>query len=255
MMFSEILSDLRFLNSKKRSLIIILSLFGLMAAIPSVYAQEAHSDVEFGFIGGEIEIEPSAEGLFVFESDLADEPPAEATEDPGFNNDEFLPGGGATPGSLLGFNVLGPLFFWDGDSFEDPGTATISITDVQGPVPDVSVISGSTSSDLASFLAGSLENIIGQADALGGIHSHVDFELMNGAMGAYGLLMSLTTDQVGIADSRNFGIFINNGLGDVLFEAGAEAFNAQVVPIPAGVWLFASAIGLLLPRTRRKSIS
>ncbi len=251
-MFLNSLLNFKGENSRKWSSVIAISISGFLS-VTNVYATEVHSDVEFGFVGGTIEIEPSAEG-FVFEADFLEAAPFTETDDPGFNSDEFFAENGfgaATPGTFVGFNVLGPLQYWDGDSFESVGSASISISDVQGPA-DVSVIDGSTTTDLASF-SGGLENILGQADGLGLIHNHLDFELFNGVLGAYGILMSLTTDQAGITDSITFGLFFNNGLGELAFEEGVEAFNAQVVPIPAGVWLFASAIGLLLPRARKQS--
>ena len=221
----------------------------------TAFASEEHSDVEFLFTGGAIEIEwPLEDGspIFVFESDFNEGLTPGLIDDPGFNNDEFLGTSDLPmPGSILSFNVLGPLVYWNGSSFADPGSASIEITDV---LTGVSTIDGSTISDLASFTPGSLENSIGQANAIGEIHQHIDFQLFNGATGAYGLTMSLTTDEAGIADSRTFGIFFNNFLSEEDFEAGVEAYNATIVPVPAGVWLFATALGFLIPRFKQKTV-
>ncbi len=210
-----------------------------------------HSDIEFEFVGGGIEIEFAQPSFFIFEGDFNGGLIPGLTDDPGFNNDEFV-GTGNTPlpGSFLGFNVLGPLSFWNGTEFASAGSASIDINDVAG---HTSTISSSTSSDLASF-SSPFENIIGVASATGEIHQHIDFVLNSGITGAYGLLLSLTTNQIGITDSQIFGIFFNNGLDQVLFEAGVDAFNASVVPVPAAVWLFASALVALVTMRRQKAL-
>ena len=64
-------------------------------------------------------------------------------------------------------------------------------------------------------------------------------------------MLSLTTDQAGIEDSVKFGLFFNNGLGEEAFEEGVDAFNAQVVPVPAAAWLLMSALGVVAARKRR----
>ena len=222
-------------------------------------SEEHHGDVEYLFENGTIEIEfPEEDGstLYVYESDFDELMPFDYTDDPGFDNEEFVldpmnPRGGATPGSILAFNILGPLVFWDGDSFEDPGLANIEIQDRAPASPNI-LIDSATATVLADLTPGSETNVIGLADALGVVHEHVEFFLNNGELGAYGLLMSLTTDQSGISDSQRFGILFNNGLSEMDFEEGVEAFNAQVVPVPAAAWLFASALGAMGFRVRQK---
>ena len=51
-------------------------------------------------------------------------------------------------------------------------------------------------------------------------------------------------------------IFIGNGipLGEVINDEGGELMTFQVVPVPAAVWLFGSALGLL-GWVRRRSAS
>ncbi len=235
------------------SLVAAICALGLLP-INSALATEVHSDVEYEIVDGKIEFELPEPGLFVFEGDFnspeIDDQPNGKTEDPGFDNEEFPLSSRLANGSFLGFNILGPLSYWDGTQFLDPGSATITIDD-NGFPSTASVISSSTVSDLAGYLSGMEENIIGQAGIDGVVHEHVDFTLNNGLTGAYGLLMSLTTDQSGIMDSHTFGLFFNNGLSEELFEAGVDAFNSTVVPIPAGIWLFLSAIaGLMFNRTR-----
>lgn len=258
--------SLNFINNLDGKLAFAMKSFVLFSAmaLTHAYADEddhdhdheeehghGHSDVEFLFTGGEIEIEFSDPGFRVFEGDIDEG----QTDDPGFNNDEFL-GTGDVPaqGSILAFNVLGPLVFWDGDSFEDAGLASLTILDasfnaLNPDSSDISTITGTTVSDIADFNIPT--NYIGTADASGEIHQHIDFILTDGDIGAYGIMMSLTTDEAGIDDSAMFGLFFNNGLGEEAFEEGVDAFNAQVVPVPAAAWLFMSAIGLVAARSRR----
>ena len=106
---------------------------------------------------------------------------------------------------------------------------------------------------MVSFTTGAWENIIAQADSFGEIHAHIDFTLAGGALGAYGVMLSLATDQAGVADSLPFAILFNNGLEEDLFEAGVEALNAQVVPLPAAAWLFLGAVGLMGSRLRSRN--
>jgi len=209
-----------------------------------------HSDIEFEFASGMIEIEFASPGMVVFESDFNEEIPMGVTDDPGFDNEEKPAGVRPTAGSLLGFDVLGPLAFWNGTAFADAGSASITIEDA---LFNELIVSSATTALLADFTTGSETNIIAQADPFGIVHEHVDFALNDGALGAYGLVLALTTDEAGVADSRRFGIFFNNGLEEAAFELGVDAFNAQVVPLPAGVWLFGSGLGLLFARARRAS--
>ncbi|MEM7304727.1 MAG: hypothetical protein AAF372_04300 [Pseudomonadota bacterium] len=221
--------------------------------------EEAHSDVEFYFHDGKIGFEEPGDHLYVFETDFLEGLVPFETDDPGFNNDEFLmPGYTPVEGSLLGYNVWGPLKYWNGFKFVDPGTAYISIEDTAGHTSD---ISGSTVSDLADFMAGSLENIIGEASSTGEIHQHIDFTLKDGlhnGAGAYGLMMAMTTDEEGIEDSHKFGLFFNVGLDHELFEEGVDQFNEYFknphpVPVPAAVWLFGSALLGMVGYSRRKA--
>lgn len=220
---------------------------------------EAHSDVEFYFHDGKIGYEKPGDDLYVFETDFLEGLVPFETDDPGFNNDEFLiPGYTPVPGSILGYDVWGPLKYWNGFKFVEPGDAYITITDFLDNEDD---ITGSTVSSLADFSEANYKNIIGQASDTGEIHEHIDFELKDGlhnGAGAYGIMMSLVTDELDIEDSHKFGLFFNVGLDHELFEEGVDAFNeyfgkAHPVPVPAAVWLFGSAMLGMIGYSRRKS--
>lgn len=206
-----------------------------------------HSDIEFAF-GSVIQIEYEEAGVRVFEAnfnlDAVQDQPDGQTRQPGFNNEHALPSQKAQPNAFVGFNVHGPLLYWDNNAFTDAGGASLTIIDAVGS----SVISSSTVEDLVDF--GSLENIIDQADALGDIHAHLEFVLNDGVPGAYAIVMSLATDQVGVGDSERFAIVFDNSN----FEAGVDAINAQLVPLPAAAWLFLGAIGLLGTRVRSRAV-
>ena len=227
-----------------------------ISATPA-YAGEGETEVFFLFNSGSgtIEFLPSPEGGVVFESDFQETAPSNETINPGFDNRENVPPEALMPaGAFLGVNILESLFFWDGSAPADPGAAFITVLGGEdgdaGPVD--AVVDGSSGVFTPDY--STLQLVLDQADADGDAHDHFDYIISNGETGAYGLVMSLTTDAAGFEDSIPFGILINNGLSDADFEAGVEFFNAQVVPLPAGVWLLLSGFGLLAAKTRRAKV-
>jgi len=229
----------------------------MLAVLWAAPVRAQHSDVEFGYSGGQIEIENTGPEGRVFEGDI---PTSglfmNTTDDPGFGS-EISEGLGINPNNIIGYNVLQNLFFWNGTAEQTP-TASLTIENAVGPDTVVNATSGFQGVSFASLL-----NLIGQADTAGDFHSHVDFTLSSGApLGAYGLLWSLASDDPsGIADSDPFGILFNYGLDEEEFEAGVEYFvetrglqaNTTPIPEPSSWLVFAiTGVGLLAGRSLRR---
>ena len=223
-----------------------LVLFTFACPIFAQEEEEAHSDVEFSYVDGAIEVEAGAEG-FVFEGEFGEEAFANFAGEPGIAS-EVEEGAGINPGDIIGYNVLGSLFYWDGTQAVSPGDASIAIDGAGGSAD--TIVSGTTGVQSVNFADPA--NLIGQADADGDFHVDPGFTISDGApAGGYGLVLSLSTDEAGIADSNPFGIFLNFGLEEEAFEAGVEAFGASV-PEPSTFLLGALALlGIGLVKRRR----
>lgn len=200
--------------------------------------EEVHSDIEFSYVEGAIEIEPGGEG-FIFEGEFGEGTFANFASEPGIAS-ELEEGAGINADNIVGFNVLDKLFYWDGSQFASADAASITISGVGGAAD--TVVSASTGQQLVDF--GTPANLLGQAGADGDFHVDPGFTISDGApAGAYGLVLSLASnDPAGIADSDPFGIFLNFGLEEELFESGVEAFSSSV-PEPSSFALV--ALGLL----------
>lgn len=222
----------------------------LMVVGSSGAAMAQHSDLEFGYEGGKIITEGGEFGGTIFEAEFptsgADE---QFTDDPGIAS-EIDEGFGVNPGDEIYYNILGPLEYFDPITeglAPVPVGVQIRIENVPGTVPDT-IVTGSSGPILANFTTG--QNRIGAAELDGDFHSHVDFFLEpltpDPPAGAYALLMSLSTDEPGIADSDPFRIVFNFGMDEEDFE---EAVGVFAVPEPSTYALAAIAfVGMFASR-------
>lgn len=231
---------------------LIASLLVLFLLTGVTFAQDdddehGHSDVEFVYTDGAIEIEAGEEGL-IFEGEFGEEAFANFASEPGIAS-EIEEGGGINAGNIIGFNVLTKLFYWDGSQVASAGDTTITIAGAGGSAD--AVVSASSGIMRADF--SSPANLLGQAGSDGDFHVDPGFTISDGApAGGYGLVLSLSSDDpAGIADSDPFGIFLNFGLEEEMFEAGVDSF-AAAVPEPSSLALVVFGIaGLGVLRRKR----
>ena len=220
--------------------IVVLTLFSCFGCPLLAQDIEGHSDIEFSYVDGVIEIEPGNEG-FVFEGEFGEGllAPNEA-EAPGFAS-ETAEALGINPGDVIGFNVLDSLYYWNGIACRSSGDTVLSIAGKGGAAD--TLVEAVTGLQLADFTTPA--NLLGQAGSDGDFHAHLDFQLSDGAeTGAYGLIMSLSSDDVAIEDSGVFGIFLNFGLEQEAFGVGLNAFStgAACIPEPASLKLIAVSL-------------
>lgn len=252
----------------KRTSLIRLTLL-TVAALACVHANnswadEDHSDIVVGYNDVnspsfiDIEGTPAAGGILLFEADFG---PFFSTNQPGFAS-ELDEGFVITAGHRLYLQAVNASSFIQGGSglgyvnFFNPNTNTISAWG------EINVLSTEDSSQwiLNGVNASGGPVLIQTASNLdGGIHEHVDFDLVanTDTVGAYGVLFSAFTDDGNgnpVAASDNFWIVFNNGMdpGDFDNFAVAGFANFSAVPEPGtGLLFFGIALGSVALRRRR----
>ncbi len=198
----------------------------LIASSFQVFAEEGHlheTDIQPYRMGAEILLNSQ-----LFEADLGDlGGGAFATDDPGI--DVNIEKGAFTPGNWLQFKPVAPLQFWDGDEWSTsmPNGEHINIVDALDQTIRIDDHDHSDSSA-----------VIGDIDANGGLHTHVDFSLMdasntlNGSQGAYRIELKLfesaPNSQVSVSyAAKPVVIVFNQGLAEEDFEHAVEAMEAD----------------------------
>ncbi len=208
-----------------------------LAALPA--AAQHHGDVEFGVSDGALVVEPSDEGLYVFEGEFGENPllPANVADEPGFESED----GSFIPGDEVRFDLMASLLFWDGAAF----AAVPNDHHVEIHKAIFSRIVDESSGPQTGF-------VFGVADGLGEVHEHLDFVLHGpgepGGLtpGAYGLWMRLNSTSYD--PSNEFIVLLNYGLGEEEFEAGVEAAGALVPEPTAAALLLIPAFAILARR-------
>ncbi|MBY0586930.1 hypothetical protein K2X85_07125 [bacterium] len=157
-----------------------------------------------------------------------------------------LGGGHLAPGSTIGMTVLdlAPklkltqpafLFYHDGTSFTDPGSASLAILGTTGVISKTG----------ASFSNLPIGTVIDADD----FHDHLGVLLRNGSPGVYGILFSNTTTSPGVASSFPYYLAINNDLGPDGYNKFLRDLNATAIPeVPTLITTLGICLLLLLTR-------
>lgn len=189
----------------------------LLASSYTAVAEEGHlheSDLQPWRMGAEIFLNSQ-----LFEVDFGDLGGGEfATDDPGI--DVNVEKGAFQPGNWLQFQNQGPLMFWDGDEWttEVPNGEHVNIVDA---LDNTIHIDGHGHTDEFA--------VIGEIDGNGGLHTHVDFSLMDasdslgGSQGAYRIELKLLETAPESELSVSYAaqpvvIVFNQGLPEAEFE-------------------------------------
>ena len=216
------------------SLVLLISL-----GFPGILlSDDEHSDIEFSYSNGMIDVEFGDEGP-VFEGEFPTEGvDLQFTSEPGFGS-ELEEGLGINAGDQIAYNVLSELMFWNEGFKPVPNNAQIRIIN-RPPSPQVpdTIVGVGSGEQLGSF--DPAMNRVGAAEADGDFHSDLDFFLEPkgdtadpSMYGVYGFMASISTDADGIGNSDPFAMVFNFGLEEDKFEAGVAAF-ASTVPEPVG---------------------
>ncbi len=164
-----------------------------------------------------------------------------------------LGGGHLTIGSTIGLTVhdlapklklSGPqfLFFHDGNSFADPGLASLKILGTTATIAKGG----------ASFVDLPIGDVFGPDD----FHDHLGVLLQNGSVGVYGMLVANTSTEPGVADSQPYYLLINNDLGPTGYSEMLADLNATAIPEVSTVGMLGVGLVLLgLVRFSRRIIA
>lgn len=202
----------------------IISSLLIASSITAVAAEDGHlheGDLQPWRIGAEIF--PNSQ---LFEVDFGDlGGGAFATDDPGI--DVNIEKGAFQSGNWLQFQPLEQLQFWDGDEWTSamPNGEHINILDALDNT--ISIDGNGVSGGFA---------VIGEVDANGGLHTHIDFSLrdvsdqLNGSQGAYRIELKLIESAANSEVSVSYAakpvvIVFNQGLEEAEFEHAVEALE------------------------------
>ncbi|MFN5755246.1 MAG: PEP-CTERM sorting domain-containing protein [Planctomycetia bacterium] len=226
--------------------------FACLVAVAAVGLGSARAG---GVHAGDIELEIENNKLVThngryFESAFTDAGGVYRSTSPGFDSAAgLLQYSEEEPMQEIGFNVLGPLLYWDGE-LKAP-QAGLGLSLFWGP-SNVSV-TGASTSGVAGFSLG------GATDPNGRFHEHFTFEIASSAdVGAYGVLLELTPEGSStFTKSDPFLLVFNRGLGTAEFESGVDAMvQVTAVPEPSSIALAGLGVtglaGAALRRRMRK---
>lgn len=211
-----------------------------------------HVDIDLLIEGTRLEVEATAFSTLVafggytplYEAEFSTDGTNPTIDDPGILLED------APAGTQL-FANLGAFYEFTGGVWAPAIDAFIELDSTL----NFPTLGGTATADGSGPVSGS-PLFVGAA-AVGADHVHNDFTLFSStgtpSVGAYLLELYFSVDAPGVGDSERVLIAFNNGLDETAFEDGAVAALAPV-PLPAGVWLLASALvglGTIARRTQR----
>lgn len=190
--------------------------------------------------GGHFEIHGMT-GYKIFEADFRDLAGGPwLTRNPGFQTQE---GNTLAPLSLITFEGLGALSFWDGSAWgAAAGGVTVGVADV---------LAGAVTGWSSTGVTPGEYTYVGQVSSTGVLHEHLAMSINSDApVGAYLIQMSLGSDSY--AASAPFYIAFNNGLSADAFESSIGALVAAPVPEPETYAMLAAGLAVIGAVARRR---
>lgn len=235
----------------------ILAAAGLAAAGLAFGAHAQHADIEVFNDNGTLVLLDGP----LFEGEFGDEGASFTTINPGFASEpDEAPGLGFLTipnGEQISFNVLEELFYWDGSQVTTVPTDHF-VRLQQGSTADLQVDVDGTTGFQSGYVFGEEGEATNSDEEPedGGFHSHITFEVLQGAgpsagtvAGAYGIVLELEGSSLDKSDP--FGILLNFGLDEGDFESAEDSF-AAFIPEPTALAI-AGVGGLVLLARRRKN--
>lgn len=232
-----------------------LAATAMFVVAAGAFAQHG-GDILVDYQGGKIFVKPGPEGL-VFEGEFSPpEPllgePLPFTDDPGFDTlGEETGHYGLIPGDILGYNVMGPLVFHDGNALATPTADLLIIRGVTATVTGSSGFQGGFGIGIVDL------DFDDFGQPIGVFHKHVQYKLSSALAptGAYGVQLQLWSNNLTIAPSDPFWIIFNWGLDEETFEDAVHDITAipEASSLALAVLAGVPAAAFALRRRRRRS--
>ncbi len=221
----------------------------LVAASAAAQEHLHEGDIEVSVVNGKLVTSGGhhteyGTGYGIFEGDLDIRraiPLSYRGSDPGFDSEA----GTFAPSDMIYFAPIGTLGFWDGDSWESPGSMVLIVRD---SVDGTATYSGTGVTTSVGF-----DGFISDGGPTGSIHQHLAFTVQSNPagveppVGAYRIAMQLTSPSYTSSDP--FWIVFNRGLGEEAFEESAHVMS---VPEPETYALMALGLGFVSVVARRR---